>query len=102
MKDTIVGIKHNRDGNPESFIVLTFEYTKEEGMWVGVCLELGTSTFADSVEQVREELLEAVSLQISEMTRLGYGDQYFRENNVPIRPIPQPISEPGFSLAGMM
>jgi predicted RNase H-like HicB family nuclease len=65
-------------------IVLTFEYSEESGKWVGVCLELGTSAFADTLEQVREELREAVELQLNEMERLAHVQDSLEENHVRI------------------
>ena len=82
MRDTVAVIHRNGQGSPDYVVLLTFEYGEEIGKWVGVCLELGTSTFADTLEQVREELQEAVELQLNEMERLAHIQDFLQENHV--------------------
>ena len=72
MRDTAVLIHRNEEGELDHVLPVTFEFTQEDGKWVGVCLETGTSTFADTLEAVRQELGEAVALQLSEAERLGF------------------------------
>lgn len=56
---------------------------EEQGdLWVGTCFELGTSTFADTLEGVREEVADAVLLQLNEVERLGFMTEYLREHGV--------------------
>jgi hypothetical protein len=93
----------NEEGVPDFAAPLTFEYVKEEGQWVGFCLELGTSTFADSLEELRKELADSVSLQLDEMERLGYIQPYLREQGIHLTPIAEPgqsDSSRRFVLAG--
>lgn len=80
-------IHRNPNGSPDYVIVLTFEFNQESNQWVGLCLELGTSTFADSLEQTRLELQEAVELQLNEMEKLTEVTEYLVENHVRIVPI---------------
>ena len=87
MRDTATVIHRNKKGSPDYVIVLTFEFSQEVGQWVGLCLELGTSMFADSLEQTRLELQEAVELQLSEIEKLTEVRDYLIENHVPIVPI---------------
>ena len=80
-------IHRNTEGSPDYVIVLTFEFNQESNQWVGLCLELGTSTFADSLEQTRLELQEAVELQLNEMEKLTEFRNYLAENHVRTVPI---------------
>ena len=66
---------------------LTFVYHQESGQWVGICEELGTSAFADTREQMRFELKEAVLLQLDEMGRISNGREYLVDNGVSIVPV---------------
>ncbi len=100
MRDTVTVIHRNGQGSPDYVIVLTFEYSEESDKWVGVCLELGTPAFADTLEQVREELREAVELQLNEMERLTHVQDFLAENHVRIVQIdPGTSPETGFAVA---
>ena len=99
MRDTAIVIHRNGQGSPDYVIVLTFEFSQESGQWVGFCLELGTSTFADTLDQTRLELQDAVELQLNEVDRLGYIQDYLDENHVRIVPI-DGITTSGFAVAG--
>ena len=52
--------------------------------WTATCLELGTSTFGDTLDEAKKELQEAVILQLDEVERLGFIADYLEENPVPI------------------
>ena len=101
MRDTVAVIHRNGQGSPDYVIVLTFEYSEEAGKWVGVCLELGTSTFAETLEQVRGELREAVELQLNEMERLSDIRDFLEEIHVRIAQIDTGARprEAGFAVA---
>ena len=77
-------VTYFKGGTPKHHIPVTFKYTPEEGKWVGVCIELGTSTFADTLDQVREELGENVVLQLTELGQLTDIWEYLAENHVEI------------------
>lgn len=102
MRDSVAVIHRDTQGSPDYIIVLTFEFSQEEGEWVGLCLELGTSAFADSLEQTRLELQEAVELQLNEMERLTDISGYLLENHVRIVPIEASDSSTpvGFAFSG--
>ena len=70
MRDTVTVVHRNGRGFADYVVGLTFDFLQEEGQWVGVCLELGTSTYAESLERTQEELREAVELHLNEMERL--------------------------------
>ena len=85
MRDTIIAIHHEkRIGSPDFVFSLTFDLEKEGEQWTGTCLELGTSTFGDTLDEAKKELQEAVTLQLDEMERLGFITGYLEENRVPV------------------
>ena len=71
-------------GIPDYSIALTCTYSLEAGQWVGICDELGTPSFADTLEQARAELQEAVQLQLNEVESLTNVLEYLEANGVPI------------------
>jgi hypothetical protein len=70
------------DGVPLVVVVLTANFEQEEDKWVGTVLELGISTYADTIEVLRQELADAVILQLNEVERLGFMDEYLKEHGV--------------------
>ena len=101
MRETATVIHRNNQGSPDYVIVLTFEFCEESGQFVGVCLELGTSAFAETLQQTRLELREAVELQLNEVERLGFIDDYLSENHVRIVNM-DADSTAGFAVAGTL
>lgn len=88
MRDTIIAIHHEKGiGSPDFVFSLTLDLEKEGEQWTGTCLELGTSTFGDTLEEAKEELQEAVTLQLNEMERLGFIAAYLEENRVSVIPL---------------
>lgn len=65
---------------------------------MGVCDELGTSSFADTLDQSRVELQEAVQLQLNGVERTTGIRGYLADNEVTIRPVNQP-ERAGFTVA---
>ena len=88
MRDTLVAIL-KLDGRPVGASVLTVEFDQEDGIWIGACLELGTSTQAQTLEGLQAELTGAVDLQLNEMARLGYTRDYLRAQGAKVLAIPQ-------------
>ena len=102
MREQAAYLHRGNKGVYDHVLTLTLDYVEEDGQWVGVCLELGTSTFAESLETVRQELREAVELQLNELDRLRVVEEYLRDNHVPyiaIGPVTA-SNQPGFVLAG--
>lgn len=64
------------------FVVLTFEMRREGERWIGRCKELGTATFADTVEQLHRELGELVRLHLSTLEEVGERDRFFKEHRI--------------------
>ena len=68
---------------PAGYVDLTLKYEFEEGQWVGVCLELSTSTFADTLEEVQESLAQLVSEHLTLLEDAGETERFFEEHNIP-------------------
>ena len=102
MRDTIIAIHYQKTTRSPDFVFpLTIDLGRESEGWTGTCLELGTSTFGDTMEEVRTELQEAITLQLNEMERLGFIGEYLAENRVAIIRIPDTSAsdESPFTLA---
>ena len=82
MQESITVIHTDEQGFSDYAITLTCTYTQESGQWVGVCEELGTSAFSDTLENTQAELREAMELQLSEIERLGYAREYLDKRQV--------------------
>ena len=88
MRDQAIAVQSTESG-PRNLILLTLELTQEDDVWVGTCLELGTSAYADTIEELRGEIADAIGLQLNEAMRLGFIDEYIRERNVRTLPLIQ-------------
>ncbi|MBI4312476.1 MAG: hypothetical protein HY681_11950 [Chloroflexi bacterium] len=88
MRDTAVAVRSSADGE-QSILVLTLDISRHDDLWVGACLELGTAAYAPTLEELRDELQEAVLLQLNEVERLGFIDQYLQEHSVAVAQLPQ-------------
>ena len=86
-QESVTVIHRDSQGSPDYVFILSLEYGEESGQWVGFCQELGTSTFSDTLEQVRVELWEAVELQLNEIGHLTSIQDYLAENRVSVVPI---------------
>lgn len=71
---------------PLGYIVVLLAFRQEKTAdgkkWVGVCLELGTSTFADRLEEAEEQLKEAVALHLNTLEKLGERERFFSEHKI--------------------
>ena len=72
---------------PTGVIVLTMEYSEESDIWVGQCLELGTPAEAPTSKELRQELVEAVHLQLEQVQELGFIDAFLRNHGVALFPL---------------
>ena len=82
MQESITIIHADGRGFSDYAVTLTYAYTQEAGQWVGVCEELGTSAFSDTLAQAQVELREAIELQLNEVERLGYIREYMVLRNL--------------------
>ena len=72
------------------YVALTLSFEREGDVWVGVCLELGTSTYADTLEACEDELRELVVEHIDVLEEIGERDRFFQEWGITLRDTPVP------------
>ncbi len=63
----------------EKYVILTLGYTREDDNWVGICHELSTSTFADTLEQCQRELAALVVEHLDVLEETGQRERFFQE-----------------------
>ncbi len=64
------------------YVILTCKYYKEARNWVGICDELGTSTFGRTLDEAEEKLKEAMLLHLKTLEDVGERENFFKENNI--------------------
>ena len=57
-------------------LALTLKFFHEEDQWVGVCLELSTSTYGDTFEEVRDDLQTLVREHLEIYEEEGKLDEF--------------------------
>ena len=67
---------------PVGYVDLTLKYEFEEEQWVGVCLELSTSTFAETLEEVQNNLTQLVVEHLNLLEDAGERERFFEEHNI--------------------
>ena len=67
------------------YVTLTLSFEREGDVWVGDCLELGTSTYADTLEACEDELGELVVEHIDVLEEIGERDRFFEEWGIIVR-----------------
>ena len=67
---------------PLGYVDLTLKYEFEEEQWVGVCLELSTSTFADTLEEVQNNLTQLVIEHLNLLEDAGERERFFKEHDI--------------------
>ena len=97
IRETIVVTHTDNSGITDYTIKLTFAYHEEEGQWVGLCEELGTSAFSEDLEQTKAELREAVELHLNGVERITDVRDYLADNQVVIQPV-EISREAGFAV----
>ena len=73
-------------------MTLTLRYTREEDKWVGVCIELGTSTFGRNFERVAADLETLVTEHLNLLEEAGEREHFFAANGIEENP-PEPNLE---------
>ena len=66
------------------FVLLTGIVEQEDDQFTATCLELGTATCADTPEDARRNLDEAVQLEIEVLEELGERARVFKEKGIKI------------------
>lgn len=65
------------------YVLLTFRFHEEGNRWVGLCEDLGTSTFGDTLDEVKEALADLVGLHLNELEAVNERPRFFREHKIP-------------------
>lgn len=68
----------------QGYVLLTLRFHREGRDWVGVCLELGTSTFDRSLEKTRRMLSELVLDHLNLLEEEGERERFFKEHGVTV------------------
>ena len=61
------------------YVTLTLNFEREGSEWVGTCLELGTSTFAGTLEDCQAELEDLVTDHLDVLEEVGERERFFEE-----------------------
>jgi predicted RNase H-like HicB family nuclease len=65
------------------YIVLTVRFHQDEDdIWIADCMELGTSVYGKTFEEVRAQISEAVKIHLNTLEDVGERERFFRENNI--------------------
>ncbi len=65
------------------YIILIIIFNKEkDGRWTAECEQLGTATYADTLEQVEKEIVEMVELHLNALESVGERKRFFKENKI--------------------
>ena len=67
------------------YVDLTLKYEKEEDKWVGVCLQLTTSTFGDSLTELQEDLIALVEAHMDVIHEDGELTGFFEEHGIVVQ-----------------
>ena len=65
---------------------LNTKVEKHDEVYVGYCVELGTVTQGDSLEEVCENLKDAIYVHLSVLDEIGERERVFREKGVVMLP----------------
>lgn len=82
------------------YVELTLKFEREEGKWVGTCLELGTSTYAKTLDRVQKDLRQLVPEHLSLLEEAGDRARFFEKHGItfhPAKPKPYEIRIPSIA-----
>lgn len=68
----------------KEYIILTVKFQKEGDVWTAQCLELGTATDADSLEEAEEAIEEAILLHLEGIEEAGERERFFAEHRIKV------------------
>ena len=71
-----------------TMVGLTMRYELEDDLWVGVCEELGTSTYDSELETVMNELGELVLHELNALEADGEREGVFNRFGIETLPVP--------------
>ncbi len=71
---------------PKRHFTLNTKVKKHDDLYVGYCVELGTVTQGDSLEEVCENLKDATYVHLSMLDEIGERERVFREKGIVMLP----------------
>ncbi len=71
-----------------TMVALTMRYELEDDVWVGVCEELGTSTYDSDLDTVMHELGELVLHELNALEADGEREGVFGRYGIEMLPVP--------------
>ena len=74
-----------------TMVGLTMRYELDDGVWVGVCEELGTSTYDSDLETVMHELGELVLHELNALEADGEREGVFGRYGIETLPVPATV-----------
>ena len=86
-----IDVYFNPEIDPPVLIALRMTYTYEDALWVGVCEELGTSTYGDDLDQVSHELRELVLFELNAVEADGERANVFASCGIEALPLPETV-----------
>ena len=69
----------------ESFIILTEVVEREGSQFAAHCLELGTATCGDTIDEAFANLEDAITVHLSALEEVGTIGQILKERNITVR-----------------
>lgn len=81
------------------YVDLSLSFEREGGVWVGSCLELGTSTFDDTLDACQEGLRELAVEHLDVLEEVGERAAFFKEWGITLHDAPA-AAPPRFDIRG--
>ncbi len=66
----------------EGYIILTIRLREEGDKWTAECLELGTATFGESMDDAEHTLYEAIELHLNTLETVGERKRFFSAHGI--------------------
>jgi predicted RNase H-like HicB family nuclease len=69
------------------YIILTVVFKFEDEVWTAECMELGTATFGETLQEAEQDMQEAILLHLNTLEAVGEREAFFREHDIKIHPV---------------
>jgi len=66
----------------KGYIEVTVKFSEENGQWVALCLELGTSAFGDTFEEAKEAIHDLMLLHLDSLESVDARKAFFKKHNI--------------------
>jgi predicted RNase H-like HicB family nuclease len=74
--------KGNKPMGPVGYITVTVTASREGDMWVGICQELGVSTFDESLDTLLKELKVLILQHLNSLEKNGARADFFKKHGI--------------------